>query len=644
MKKILYIFAFLLFTAGGYTQTIIVHPEFGQAWGGGSAVDINNDGHLDFYIAGNKNNPKEPLSDEAGVALDLDENGIPDTTERWQRMYFWNEETTQFDPVTTSLRVIERVNLDWADLDNDGLLDLLALEHNFDPKLNHSGVYKNLGTGIFEKLDYPLPDRAVAGGWADFNNDGLLDYVVLSQAIDVSGVYINQGDGSFTATNTDVFGAYQFGLGYCEVLDYNNDGFMDVFVTANCDNPAANDGARVISDVFINFNEEPGNFYRAFLGKTANNTAGSIYMKGNGGVDFADYNSDGWLDMVLHGEGGEGTFEPSTGDVWSCISHVYINQKDGTFTDKAQTAFQPDLRPLSSSGVGTATIDWNNDGNYDLFITGWNPPTVNTQAGYLYYGDGAGNFTEQGRVPGASETIILLNDWNGDGFPDYLVSGHSWDAMFYTSEEMVGRTGAVLINANTSSANAAPAAPTTLAAEVDGSAVTLSWAEATDDKTPAKSLSYEYFLKNSEGEFMIAPASFVGGENDGLRKVMKLGNCFLNKFVELKGLADGDYTWGVQAIDAQYKGSPFATGAFKIGNVGIKQVNAGIAVIYTANQTLSIRTRDAGNVSLVVYNFLGQPVLHDTFSDNYTSSIPAGAYIVKLSSNKGIQTSKVVVR
>jgi hypothetical protein len=645
MKQMLYIFAFLLFTVAGFTQSVTVHRELGQAWGGGSAVDINNDGHLDFYITGSKNNPKEPLLDEAGAPLDLNSDGINDTTERWERMYFWNPTSTQFEQVTTSLRVTDRANLDWADVNNDGLLDVLALEHSFDAGLYHGGVYKNLGTGQFEKLsNFPIPDRGVAGAFADFNNDGLLDYVVLSQAINVSGIYINKGDGTFEATNTDVFGTIQFGLGYCEVIDYNNDGFLDVFVTSNCDNPAANDGARVIADVFINYNEEPGNFYRAFLGKTANNTSGSIYMKGNGGVDFADYNSDGWLDMVLHGEGGEGTMEPSSGDVWACISHVYLNQKDGTFADKAQSAFQADLRPLGSTGLGTATIDWNNDGKYDLFISGWNPPTVNTQDAYLYYGDGAGNFTDQGRVPGASETIILFNDWNADGFPDYLVSGHSWDPMFYTSEDQVGRTGAVLLNPNTGTANAAPAAPAGLAAAVDASNVTLSWNEATDDKTPAKSLSYEYFLKDADGKYLIAPASFVGGDKDGLRKVNKLGNCFLNKFVLLKNLADGNYSWGVQAIDAQYKGSAFATGTFKVGNVAVKNIKADFANVYSTDQNLNIRINSNTQANVVVFNITGQQIIRDNFSGSYTKTLPAGVYVVKVASERNVQTSKLVIR
>jgi hypothetical protein len=642
-QKLYFLLVLMLAAAGTYGQGIQVKPEFGQAWGGGSAVDINNDGHLDFYISGSKNNPKEPLLDEAGNPLDLNEDGIADTTERWQRMMFWNPETNVFDPVTTSLRITDRSNLDWADIDGDGLLDLLATEHSFS--FFHGGVYKNLGDGTFEKLDMPVPAKGNAGAWADFNNDGFLDYICLSNDSAASGVYINQGDNTFELTNTEVFGEIKYGLGYCEVLDYNNDGFMDVFVSGNVDNAnlSVNDGARVIADIFINYSDEPGNFYRAFLGKTATNESGSIYMKANGGVDFADFNGDGWLDMALHGEGGAGTYEPASGDVWSCISHVYLNQKDGTFLDKPQADFQADLRPLGSTGVGTATIDWNNDGYYDLFISGWNPPTVNTQDAYLYYGDGAGNFADQGRVPGASETIILLNDWNGDGFPDYLVSGHSWDAMFY-SETEVGRTGAVMLNTNTDVENAVPAAPTGLTATVDGADITLSWNEATDDETPAKSLSYEFFLKDGEGNYMIPPASFVGGENDGLRKVMKLGNCFLNKFAKLRNLAEGNYTWGVQAIDAMYKGSPFATSTLHLGPSGIQDVTRSLALIYAHGSTLYVKPVGTKSMQLSVYNLVGENLMQKTISGICTESLPAGMYIVKLSEGNTVQTVKVVVK
>jgi len=279
-----------------------------------------------------------------------------------------------------------------------------------------------------------------------------------------------------------------------------------------------------------------------------------------------------------------------------------------------------------------------------LFITGWNPPTVMSQTAYLYHGDGAGNFTDQGRVPGASETIVLLNDWNADGFPDYLVSGYSADPMFYPTEEEQGRTAAVMINPNTSEANAAPSAPANLNAEVDAANVTLSWDEATDDKTPAKSLSYEYFLKDGDGNFLIAPASFVGGDNDGLRKVIKLGNCFLNTFAVLKNLPEGTYTWGVQAIDAQYKGSAFTTGTFTIEVSGIKENTNSLIKIYSFGNTLCIRSASGAPTDVVVYDLVGKSVLQESFSGNFRKELSAGAYIVKVQDGSSIRTEKVIIQ
>ncbi|MBL7112285.1 MAG: T9SS type A sorting domain-containing protein [Bacteroidales bacterium] len=628
MKRNIYVLILALITIGAYSQTHEVHKEFGQAWGGGASVDINNDGHLDFYITGQKNNPAPS----------------PDS-ERWNRLYFYNPGTHDYDSTGTNLNVIDRANLDWADIDGDGLVDLLGAEHSWSNY--HSGVYKNLGDGQFDSLGWPMPSKTMAAAWADFNNDGWLDYVCISNDSAASAVMINNGDNTFETTNTEVFDGLYFGLGYVEVLDYNNDGFMDFFLSANVDNvdKSANDDARVISDIFINYDEEPGNFFRAYLGKTDANTAGMIYMKGNGGVDFADFNSDGWVDMVLHGEGGSGTLEPSGGaDIWSCISHVYLNQQDGTFADKPQAAFQADLRPLNSTGVATAAIDWNVDGHYDLILTGWNPPTVNTQSGYLYHGDGAGNFAEVGRVPGGSETVLLFNDWNDDGVLDYLVSGHCWDAMWYAAEE-VGRTASVFFNTNTGTANVKPGAPTNLAADVSGRDVTLSWDAATDDLTPAATLSYEYFLKDGEGNFMTAPASFVGGDMDGKRHILKLGNAYLNTFAILQGLPDDTYTWGVQAIDASYEGSAFATGTFTVTNVGTSKIKSvPVADIYSFGNTLVVRTLEAEDALVSVYNLIGQRIASRNISGEFQLNLPQGIYIVSVETDSNIQTGKVFIR
>jgi len=642
MKKLLYTCLIALLTVGLFAQTHVVHMELGQAWGGGAEVDVDGDGDLDFYIAGNKDNPQEPFLDADGIPIDNDGDGIADTTERWQRLYLATE--TGFVNTTTNLRIIDRANLSWADINGDGLMDLYGLEHSFndygmpdDPWYN-GGVYTNNGNGTFTKLDWPLYERTNAGAFADFNNDGHIDYVGISVDSAESYVYMNKGDDTFEMTNGDVFGEYKFGIPYLEVADFNNDGLTDIFITGNCDNPATNNDARVICDVFINNDEEPGTFYRAFIGDNG------VNQKGNGGVDIADFNNDGYLDFALHGEGGAGTPEPAGGG-WECISHVYINQQDGSFKDKPQPAFRADLRPLNSSGVATRTIDWDNDGNYDLIITGWEPePGPVTQAGYLFKGDGAGNFTEVGRVPGGSETVVLFNDWNGDGVLDFLASGHCWDDMWYAEEE-TGRTASVYFNTNTSSPNVRPSAPGNLMGTVDVNSVTLSWNAATDDKTAAKALTYEYYLKDAAGAFIMAPAAHVGGDNDGVRMIMKHGNLFMNKEITLNGLEPGDYTWSVQAVDASYEGSVWAAEAtLHIAGVSVQQsLLESQLKVYTQYDMLVVKMETEKSGTLSIFNVTGQLVESAIFDGDYSTNLSNGIYVVKVDYAGEVASRKVVI-
>lgn len=636
MKKLFYICLLAFLSVGLFAQTHVVHKELGQAWGGGSSVDFDGDGDLDFYIAGNKDNPREPLLDGDGNPMDVDNDGVADTTERWQRLYMLTD--AGFVETTTNLRIVDRANLDWADVNGDGLVDLYGLEHSFGDPWYHGGVYANNGDGTFSKLDWPLYEKTNAGAFADFNNDGHIDYIGISVDSAQSFVYMNQGDDTFIKTNGEVFGEYKFGIPYLEVADFNNDGLTDVFITSNCDNPATNNGARVICDIFINNDEEPGTFYRAFIGDNG------VNQKGNGGVDIADFNGDGYLDFALHGEGGAGTPEPVGGE-WECISHVYINQQNFIFLDKPQPAFRADLRPLNSSGVATRTFDWNNDGNYDLIITGWEPePGSGTQAGYLFTGDGAGNFIEGGRVPGGSETVVLFNDWNGDGVMDYLTSGHCWDNMWYAEEE-TGRTASVYFNTNTSSPNVRPSAPENLSSTVDNGSITLSWDAATDDKTASASLSYEYYLKDADGNYVMAPASIVGGDNDGVRMVLKHGNLFMNNEITLNNLEPGDYTWSVQAVDASYEGSVWASeAALQILEVSVKQSMLESKLkVYTQYDMLVVKL-DIENTGIIsIYNMTGQLIESELFDGDFSTRLSNGVYVVKVDHDGDVASRKIMI-
>lgn len=641
MKRKLYVFALALLCAGAFSQTFEVHKELGQAWGGGTSVDINNDGHLDFIIAGQKNNPIEPVLDEEGNPVDANEDGKADSSERWIRVYLYNTETAGYDQVSTNLRVADRPNMDWYDIDSDGLLDVIIGEHSFGNY--HGGIYKNLGDGNFEKQDFPFDSAAMTGVFGDFNRDGHFDYFLLSHDSLGSAVYLNQGDNTFEADNS-MFGEFSFGLGYARVVDINNDGLQDIFVSANWDNAGSFEhSARVFADFYLNNDEEPGTFYRANIGDNG------VNMKGNGGVDFADFDEDGLLDFALHGEGGAGTPEPAQGqDIWKCVSHVYLNQGGNTFVDQPQAAFQPDLRPLNSTGKATAAIDWNYDGHYDLILTGWNPIDngvgSQTQAGYLYSGNGTGTFAEVGRVPGASETVLLFNDWNDDGFLDYMASGHIFDEMWLPVEDH-GRVGIVYFNDNTDTPNEAPAAPGELDQQVEDNSVKISWAAPEDDMTPSEALSYEVFVMDAEDNYLIAPASFVGGDNDGLRKLVQMGNANLNQALNLYNLANGDYTWGVQAIDASYAGSTFATGTFTIDvatSTG-KIPAESLARIYARNSTLYVTLKNAPEGKVSVMNMVGQTMDSRSIRGDYSLSLGTGVYIVKVSVGTQQEIRKIVV-
>ena len=126
---------------------------------------------------------------------------------------------------------------------------------------------------------------------------------------------------------------------------------------------------------------------------------GDNYISGSA---WGDVNGDGWPDLYVPEQTG--------------LSHLYINQKDGTFIDQA-TAFG--VTNGGSVGIGATIVDYNNDGDEDIYV-------VNNGPNRLYRNNGSGTFTDvtaQAGVgqagPGSSSS---WGDFNNDGNVDLAVT------------------------------------------------------------------------------------------------------------------------------------------------------------------------------------------------------------------------------
>jgi hypothetical protein len=140
------------------------------------------------------------------------------------------------------------------------------------------------------------------------------------------------------------------------------------------------------------------------------------------GVDWGDYNNDGWLDIFVTNS----SLETNT---------LYKNNGDGTFTDVTEVAglAQPSYLMLA---FGTKFFDYDNDSDLDLFVAnGHLQPDIERLADYttypqndqLYRNNGDGTYTELGASLGGyfSEKYVgrgaAFGDYDNDGDTDIFI-------------------------------------------------------------------------------------------------------------------------------------------------------------------------------------------------------------------------------
>lgn len=334
-----------------------------------------------------------------------------------------------------------------GDINNDGLPDIY-----FTGNMVSSRLYLNKGNFVFEDIT----DRAGVGTqtWAngvtmvDINQDGYKDIYV-----SVGGnrntppderanlLFINNGDETFTES-AEKYGLADKGFGIqATFFDYDLDGDLDVYLlrnafvsySRNTSRPKQVKGEAASTDMLFRNNGD--------LTFTDVSAEAGITIEGFGlGVVVSDINEDGWPDVYVSNDF-------ITNDL------VYINNRDGTFSNKAGSL----LKHQTYNSMGADVADYNNDGLVDIVVLDMLPednkrwkltPRGNTydefhnglRLGYepqylrntLQLNNGNDSFSEIGQLAGIEATewswSALLADYDNDGLKDlFITNGYRKD-------------------------------------------------------------------------------------------------------------------------------------------------------------------------------------------------------------------------
>jgi hypothetical protein len=348
-----------------------------ETMGGGVALfDYDNDGRLDIFLVNGA-----PLEDPTS------KGSIPQKTGQnyWNRLFHQKPDGT-FEDVTEKAGlqgVGYGMGVAVGDYDNDGYEDLYVTAYGGNK------LYHNNGNGTFadvtEKAGVAGSGWSTSAAWVDLDNDGLLDLVVLRyvqwdfddiwcgehkegyraychpdvfQPISPL-VYHNDGNGHFTEVSKKI-GLSKPGKGLGIALaDYDRDGHIDLFV--------ANDSMVE----FLYHNKGDGTFEETgLLSEVAVDGDGRTYA--GMGVDFADYNNDGWSDLIIT-------------DLANQRYALYQNNGDSTFTYDSFTSGIARVT-MPHSGWGVRFLDYDNDGWKDLLVAqGHDLDTVELSYPNLHY-------------------------------------------------------------------------------------------------------------------------------------------------------------------------------------------------------------------------------------------------------------------